>query len=432
MADIEQQLRAALRAAAVDAEEPVAGALIAAVRRRHRRRSRLLACLAVLAAAAVAIPAVIIVRGVVARPAPATQQHLPTGLKGLPLSAGTNLQFLTATSPMSLGQPAWYSTASETEAPVAGLPSQPGEWLYGRAQGGTWESAFCMSYRCYAPHEYYFIADGSHAATPIGTGIAEHGLVASSGSGAVWLVSYPHYWDNPATTSATARLVSTSGRALGQQYLLPAGYLLKAAVSRYLLLENFDTGAFILWNPSARRVIRHINNAIAVNHDLIAWTTGCRGCHVQILNVATGNSVSTPLPAGPQPRTSHLTTVWGLGSFSDDAQFLVYETFGGTMDIVSVKTGVLLTAIPTVGAGEESVAGWLNGGPELMVAAWPRFGPRGKPRLPAQIGFWQPGDTALRVATVKNTAEIHALNEWVFDNLRWDGYGVCTASGPDC
>jgi hypothetical protein len=149
---------------------------------------------------------------------------------------------------------------------------------------------------------------------------------------------------------------------------------------------------------------------------------------VQILNVATGKTVPTPLPAGPQPRTSHVTGVWGLGSFSDDGQLLVYEYFGGTVYVASAKTGALLTVIPTAGAGEESVAGWLNGGPELMVAAWPRFGPRwwaraGKPRPPAQIGFWKPGDTTLRMATVKNKAEIEALQEWVY-NVRWDGYGV--------
>ncbi len=432
MADIEQQLRAAMRAAA-EAQEPVPGALIAAVRRRHCRRSVLLACVAVLVAFAVAIPAVIVVRRVVASPAPATQQHLPIGLKGLPLPAGTNLQFLTSMSPMSQGQPAWYSTATHAETPITGLPSQPqGFWLYGRVQGGTWESGDCIHYRCYGPHEYYFIADGSHTATPIGTGIATWGLVPSSSPGAVWLVSYPHYWDNPATTSATARLVSTSGQALGPQYLLPAGYFLQAAVGRYLLLRKIPlaTHPFVLWDPAAQRVIRTIDDAIAVSHDQIAWTDGCRGCHVQILNVVTGKNLSTPLPAGPQPRSSHLTAVWGLGSFSDNGQLLVYETFGGTVDILSVKSRVLLTVIPAVGAGEHSVAGWLDGGPVLMVAAWPDTGPRRKPRPPAQIGFWQPGDTRLRVATVKSTAETYALKEWVY-SMRWDGYGVQSIGNPN-
>jgi hypothetical protein len=101
---------------------------------------------------------------------------------------------------------------------------------------------------------------------------------------------------------------------------------------------------------------------------------------VQILNVATGKTVSTPLPAGPQPHSSHLTAVWGLGSFSDNGQLLLYETFGGTVDIVSANAGVLLLGIPTVGAGEQSAAGWLDGGPVLMVAAGRRFGRRGKPR----------------------------------------------------
>jgi hypothetical protein len=102
---------------------------------------------------------------------------------------------------------------------------------------------------------------------------------------------------------------------------------------------------------------------------------------------------------------SHDSTV--AGSLARTA----YETFGGTLDVVSAKTGALLTEIPTVGAGEQSAAGWLDGGPVLMVAAGPRFGPLwwarvGKPRPPAQIGIWQPGDTTLRVVTDKNAAEI--------------------------
>ena len=299
MADIEQQLRAALRAAAVDAEEPVAGALIAAVRRRHRRRSMLLACVAVVVAMALAIPAAIVVRTVVASPPPATThaRHLPNSLRGLPLPAGISLRFLTTT-------PAWYSTATGTSAPIAVLRQTQGFPVYGRVQGGTWEGAGCIRFRCYAPHEYYFIADGSHTATPIGTGIANWGLVASSSSG-VWLLSYPHYWDNPARTPAMVRLVSTSGQALGSQYQLPAGYWLQAAVGRYLLLRNLNRlpsehapDAFVLWDPSARRVIRNIDNPIAASQDRIAWTNGCRGCHVQILNVPTGKTVSTPLPAG--------------------------------------------------------------------------------------------------------------------------------------
>ena len=408
MVDIEQRLRAAMRAA-VDAGEPAPEALIAAVMRRLRRRSMLLACLAVLVAVAVAIPAVIVAR-VVASPAPATQhgKQLPTGLRGLPLPAHTNLQLLITTAHNKV---VWYSTASNTEAPITGLSAlaSAGYVLFGRVQGGTWASQGCVHYRCYAPHEYYFIADGSHTATPIGAGIANEGLVASSSSGAVWLVSYPHYWDKPATTSATARLVSTSGQALGQQYLLPAGYFLQASIGRHLLLQKipFDTHTFVLWDPSARRVVRNIDNAIAASQDRIAWTQGCRGCHVQILNASTLKSLSTPLPAGTRPR-------WGTGSFSDDGQLLAYTAPGGSADVFSVRTGVLLLEIPAVGANEWFVAGWLNGGPTLMVAAgWASGRHHAPPRPPTQVGIWQPGDTALRMATVKNTAEIHAFVQWV-------------------
>lgn len=231
------------------------------------------------------------------------------------------------------------------------------------------------------------------------------------------------------TKSASAQLVSTNGgQALGPQYLLPAGYRPEAAVGRYLLLWNVGATRttprkyfFALWDSSAQRVVRYIENPIAASQDRIAWTKGCRGCHVQILNVATGKSVPTPLPAGPSPP-------FGTGSFSDDGQLLAYKApvsrscaceWGGPVDVYSVGIGRLLQEIPEVSASEWEVAGWLNGGPELMVASGPATGYHETPRPPTQIGIWQPGDTMLRVATVTHTAEREALVVSIgyYDNL---------------
>jgi hypothetical protein len=424
MADIEQQLRAAMRAAA-DAQEPAPGALIAAVRRRHRRRSILLACVAVAMAVAVAIPTVIVVRRVVASPAPATQQHLPVGLRGLPLPAGTNLQFLVGAStslPTASGgapevqgqghsQAGWFSTASRTTTPITGLSSlaSAGFVAFGRVQGGIWASAGCITW---CPDTvYYFIADGSDTAKRIGSGAPDFGgAVASAEAGAVWLVSYPPGKVTYAKEAGTARLVSTSGQALGPQYQLPTGYLLEVAVGRYLLLRDWNTQAYVLWDPSARRMVRTIDNPMAASHDWIAWTRGCRGCDVQILNVATGKSVATGLPAGPRPP-------FGLnGIFSDNGQLLAYRAPSGAVDVYSVRTG-LLVAIPAVGASEWLKVGWLNGGPTLMVAAgWASGRDHLGPRPPTQFAIWRPGDTALQVATVKKNAEVDALVLWVTGN----------------
>jgi hypothetical protein len=430
MADIEQQLRAAMRAA-VDAEEPSPRALIAAVRRRSRRRSMLHACVAVLVAVAVAIPTLIVVHRVVAGPAPATQSHLPTSLRGLPLPAGTDLQFLVSAAPslttVDEGAPAlqgqarpqagWYSTTSRTTTPITGLSSlASGDFVaFGRAQGGTWASAGCI--RFCPDTDYYFIADGSDTATRIGAGEPDFGVVASGKSGAVWLVSYPPGPVNFSKEAGTARLVSTSGQPLGPQYHLPTGWELTAAVGRYLLLRDFNVKntvkaafSYLLWDPSARRVVRTIENAMAASHDWIAWTRGCRGCNVQILNVATGKSVATGLPAGPQPP-------WGLnGTFSDNGQLLAYRTPTGAVDVYGVRTGLLMV-IPAVGASEWLLVGWLNGGPTLMIAAGSASGRnRLRPRPPAQFAIWRPGDTALRVATVKSQADVYALILWVTGN----------------
>lgn len=418
MADIEQQLRAAMRAA-VDGEEPAPGPLIAAVRRRYRRRSVLFACVAVVLALAVAIPAVIVARRATAGPTAAT--HPSTGLRGVPMPAGTNVQLLVSAAQ---NQAAWYSTATGTRAPITGLSSlkTAGFLQFGRVQGGTWIANGCVR-ACFDFREYYFIADGSRTATAIGEGIGVDGVVASGHPGAVWLVRYPPGAHDVVAKPVIARLVSTAGRLIGPEYQLPVDYWLQAAVGRYMLLWNLNAqstsepDAGVLWDPTARRVVRNIDNPIAASQDQIAWTKGCRGCHVQILNVTTGKSVSTPLTSGPHP-------TWGAGSFSDNGQLLAYvapgPSLGGrAVDVVNVATGALLLTIPAVSTTEWQLAGWLNGGPTLMVAVGPAGGHHAAHRPAVQIGIWQPGYTALRVATVKTTAEVYALVDWAGnrDNL---------------
>jgi hypothetical protein len=280
-------------------------------------------------------------------------------------------------------------------------------------QGGTWPSAGCV--RFCGESAFYFVADGSHTATRIGVGVQDAGVVASGHAGAVWLVTYPHGRVNIATEAGTARLVSTSGQMIGPPYHLPAGYRLVAAAGRYLLLQDLrvtsTTGpsVFVLWSPSAHRVVRTIDDAMAASQDLIAWTKGCGSCQVQILNVATGKSAATSLPAGPSPG-------WGENaSFTDDGSLLACQAPDGDADVYSIRTGLLLV-IPPVGAHEWFVVGWLNGGPTFMIATGPSSGHRTSPKPPVQIAIWQPGDTALRVATVRDRAEPYTLLNWVTAN----------------
>jgi len=420
MTEIEQQLRAAMHRA-VDASEAVPGPLIAAVRKRHRRRNRMLACLAALIIVAVAGCA-------------AGAGLLLYSLSGLPITPGTNVQLLV---PDPNGWAEWYSTATGTTTPIAGFPSDPvgNNAQLGRVQGGFVVTTFllhrgpfvCARQLCAGPAQnYYFVADGASVATKIGAGLVDTGVASSGHAGAVWLTSYPHSSDIVATTSAVTQLVSTTGRALGPRYQLPVGYLPEAGVGSYLLLDPAPQGyvagppVFLLWDPATNRVVRRIVDAFAAGPDQIAWTQGCRGCRLQILNVATGKNVSTSIPAGPQ-------TIWGYNaSFSDNGLLLEYRpvTVGssftlpdGAVDVISTTSAGyrLVAVIPALSTSRWTVVHWLAGGPTLLVAdgrasvcvvrhhipchLGPGQGAR-NPNPPTQIGLWQPGDGRLHVVSV--------------------------------
>jgi hypothetical protein len=426
MTEIEQQLRAAMRES-VDAEDATPGALIAAVLRRHRRRSRLMACVAALTIVAVAVPALLVGRSLVASPAPAAPRpapvkHLPMRLSGLSLPPGTNLQVLV---PAPLGWAQWYSTVTGA-TPITGFGLSPGagDPRFDRVQGGFVVSGhrmapFCARYDCAgSPYDYYFVADGSHVATKIGAGLVNWGVVASGHAGAVWLTSYPRASDNVATTAATTQLVSTTGQALGAPYQLPTGYLPEAGVGSYLVLGSaFGTQPsgppiYLLWDPATNQVVRRIVDAFAAGPDQIAWTQGCRTCRLQILNVTTGTNLSTSIPAG-------LQTVWGYNAtFSDDGQLLRLTTptgvtarccrTWGAVDIISTSSGQRLTVIPGLSKSRWLTVQWLGGGPMLVVADSSEYG------TPlAQVGFWQPGDSHLRIATITNAPENDPLQHFL-------------------
>src|SRR5262249_23016661 len=144
--------------------------------------------------------------------------------------------------------------------------------------------------------EFYFIADGSLTATRIGAGFW---AAAASRPGAVWLATYPRA-SAKLTGAADAQLVSTTGRPLGPRYRLPAGYLpsnLGTGVGGSLLLDdNQQPNLLILWDPRTGRVLRHFDNVIATSPEQVALSSGCRSCRVQILNVSTGKTVTTPIP----------------------------------------------------------------------------------------------------------------------------------------
>ena len=65
-----------------------------------------------------------------------------------------------------------------------------------------------------------------------------------------------------------------------------------------------------------------------------------------------------------------------------------------------------LTAIPgtALSSADWQNFGWQAGTHRLVIAAGPNTRPG-----PAQLAYWQPGDTRLRIATIQNLAEISNL-----------------------
>ena len=378
----------------VDAAEE---ALIKEARRRQRRRQFAIGAGVVLVLAG----GVAALRGT-SHPRPPSAHHftpspkrLPAKMTGLPMPAGTNLRLLLETATKTgLGQAAWYSTATRQREPIAHLPAA--NYDFNRV-GGGWsvitsrQSSPCAAYQCAGPpRQVYFIADGSLTATRIGAGFW---VLASGRDGAVWLVSYPRSTDNIRTTPARIQLVSTTGQPLSPRYRLPAAYLVVGGgVGNYLLLTPVRSRppyASELWDPRTGQVVRRVDNPFAAGPGQIAWSPGCRGCHAQVLNVSTGKSVAIPIHGGQLS-----------GFFSDDGRLLAMQPVNGDgpLSVFDTQTRAL-NVIPGTALrfSEAESFSWQNGGHRLIVLAEPgnSFSDT------TQLGYWDPGDTRLRVATIR-------------------------------
>jgi hypothetical protein len=410
MTDIEG-LRAAMHTA-VDGEKASADELIRQVMRRHRRHTIRVACITVLAALAVAVPGAITLHDWLGAPGPVPPanrnphpaRHLPAKITGLPMPAGTDFQFL-----VSAGNgAAWYSTATRQAEHISGLPRSQGGYQFSGVYGGWMARSNNTASQCAAsnqcagpPKEFYFIADGSLTATQIGAG---YWVEASSRPGAVWLWTYPRA-SAKFTGSATAQLISTTGRPLGPRYHLPADWLPITGIGSYLQLNNnLNNNLTILWDPRTGRVLRHLDNVIATGPEQIAWSRACRGCRVQILNVSTGTTVTTPIPGGnPVAIDCPNLLCPGLNAtFSDDGRLLAVQQPGRELEVFDTHSGTL-AAIPgtALSSADWQNFGWQPGSHRLVISA----GPNSRPG-PAQLAYWQPGDAVLRVATVRNLRAI--------------------------
>jgi hypothetical protein len=409
MPDIEVRLRAAMHAA-VDGEEAAPERLIKLVLRRHRRVRARQTSATVLAVLAIAASTVVAVHGAISRsPSRAASSlapspgKLPTRLSGLPMPAGMTVEFLVPTSAGA----GWYSSATGRTEPISGLPTVAEGYQFERLAGGwaAWPVSYsspCPENKCAGPPTtFYFIADGSPTATRIGTGYEYDGVDSGARAGTIWLVTYSRV-NSPLTGTSFAQLVGTSGRPLGPRYLMPANYVMGRGIGRYLLLDlGTDQTHYELWDPATRRVLDRFDNVVAQGPEQVAWTRGCSGCRLEITNVSTGKTVITSIPDSSANLNAAL---------SDDGRLLAVQVSGQELTIVSTATGSVTriagTALSTSAVEDFD---WQNTSHRLIVTAWPS-----SQAGPDQIAYWQPGDTKLHVATIRDVSELPAIETGAF------------------
>ena len=351
--------------------------------------------------------------GSAAAPDPLPTQ--PSLMTGRALPRGASLRLLVG------GQtPAWSLVPSGRTEPIQGLPRGGNSYQLFRVAGGWAAQPFppaTASGGCAncapAPLPVYYVADGSRAASLIGT--ADGQPAPTAGPGSLWLVSYPRGADM-ATAAGTAREVSRTGAALGPPVRLPAGYVIDQGTRAGLLLvqEQASSGDFRyeLWDPGTRRVTRSFADVIAASPTEIAWAPACTGrCRVDVLNLTGGRTKEIPLPG---QRTA------GEGAFSPDGQLLaLLVNVGVTKDgypaasqlMVATLASGRTAAVPgtTVGSGIGVNFGWQPGS-RLLIAVV-TAGAAGHVAADApgqaewQIAVWQPGAARLITAIAQTPSQ---------------------------
>jgi hypothetical protein len=316
----------------------------------------------------------------------------PDGITGHTLAWPGGLRL-----PAAGQQPAWFWPATGQLAPIGGLPRQPSGYQFVRAAGG-WAvqaaPADCGS--CAGPlRAVYFLADQAQAATQVGLADA----VAPGTAGTLWLTSYPPAAE-PRTAAGTAREVSLTGRPIGPQLSLPAGYLIEQGTDRGLLLAPVaqDSGTMpdTLWDPAAPQPNRAFAGVIAASATEIAWAPPCATrCRVQVLNLATGRQVSVELPAASSvsnaafsPDGSFLAVQLGFSDDTDDGAMAV------RLELASTASGHL-TAVPQTWVSSDALVGfgWAAGSDSLVAEL--NFTTK------VQLASWRPGANRLAIAVLR-------------------------------
>ena len=300
--------------------------------------------------------------------------------------------------PMTGQRPVWFWPATGRVAPIGGLPRQPAGYQFVRVTGG-WAvqagPAGCGS--CAGPRRtVYFLADHAQAVTPVGLADA----VAPGAAGALWLTSYPPDAE-PRTAAGMAQEVSITGRLLGRQLRLPAGYLIEQGTDRGLLLAPVaqDSGTMpdTLWDPAPPQPDRAFAGVIAASATELAWVPPCVArCRVQVLNLATNRQVSIELPAASSvanaafsPDGSFLVLQVSFSDDSDDGELAVQ------LELVSVGSG-RLTAVPDTSVSSDALVGFGWPASSDSLVAELSFTTK------VQLATWRPGERRLSIAVLRS------------------------------
>jgi hypothetical protein len=223
--------------------------------------------------------------------------------------------------------------------------------------------------------------------------------VAPGTVGALWLTSYPPDAE-PRTAAGMAREVSITGRPLGPQLRLPAGYLIEQGTDRGLLLAPVaqDSGTMpdMLWDPAPPQPSRSLAGVIAASATEIAWAPPCAArCGVQVLNLATGRQVSVELPkassaanAAFSPDGSLLAVQVSFSDDSDDGELAVQ------LELVSIASG-RLTTVPQSWVSSNALIGFGWPASSETLVAELSFTTK------VQLASWHPGASRLAVTTLR-------------------------------
>lgn len=317
----------------------------------------------------------------------------PDGITGRILSWPGGLRL-----PASGQRPAWFWPGTGRVAPIGGLPWQAAGYQFTRVAGGWAVQARAAAQAgcglCAGPRRaVYFLADHGQAVTQVGRADA----VAPGTAGALWLTSYPPDAE-PRTAAGLAQEVSITGRPLGPQFRLPAGYLIEQGTDHGLLLAPVaqDSGTMpdTLWDPASPQPGRSFAGVIAASATEVAWVPPCATrCSVRVLNLATGRQVSAELPeassaarAAFSPDGSFLAVQADFSDDSADGELAVQ------LELVSMASG-RLTTVPQTWVSSTALIGFGWPASSDSLVAELSFTTK------VQLASWHPGASRLAITT---------------------------------